>query len=327
MGSKIVQQRQRKANAVEAAALANRERVTRALTAKMERLGVVGEAPDPEVVVDVMPDGEVLPATRRLADPDKPRMPDLDNLQRFAGWMVSLSREQIRLVDRQTEAERHDDLAPRSERDESAARAYRTLVDVRRVVQGALGDDGVVRYLAIQGRLPQNPLGIANQVEDTIGRLTDPDVDLPEVEAGWMSLDWDRLVETLREAFEPLRNAIREIDRQQRNADLAVIQKEEALRSFQDDYSGWSDVLRGMYVAASQRELASRLTPTTRSGSGASDDPANDDVAEEGVPSTGSDPSAEDGAQDAPDSESTPVGPGVANDPEPAEEDGEVDVA
>ncbi len=326
MGSKIVQQRQRKANAVEAAALANRERLNRALAAKLESLGVTDDPVDPEVVVDATPDGEELPAMRRLADPDRPRIPDVDNLQRFAAWMVGLARDRMRLADRQTESERHDDLDPRNERDESAAQAYRTLVDVRRVVQGALGEAGVVRYLGIQGPLAQNTLGIANQVEDTIERLTDPELPLPEVEAEWMSVDWDRLVASLREVFEPLRGAIREIDRQQRDADLAVIEKEEALRSFQDDYVGWSDVLRGLYTVAAQRELASRLTPTvpTRSGGGLDDGPANDDVPQEDVPAAEPAPSGEDGAQPAPAPEPPPAVPDVVNEPEPAEEAGEV---
>lgn len=333
MSSKIVQQRQRRANAVEAAALANRERLNRALTAKMSRLGVDREEPlPPEVIVDRTPEGEILPALSRLAEPaeERPRVPDFDNLQRFAAWMVGLARDQIRLADRQTLSERHDDLAPRNQRDESSEEAYRTLVDLRRIVQGALGDDGVVQYLAIEGTLPQNRLGLANQLEDTIERLTDPEVDLPEIEREWVVLDWDRLVATLRERLAPLQVALRELDRQQRDAELAVLQKQEALRQFQDDYVGWSNVLRGLYIAASQRELASRLTPTepTRPGGG-DGEPANDDLPEEDVPAVDPDLSDDDGsgAEEPPGSAPAPVVPFVANDPAPTPEPTEEPIA
>lgn len=321
MTSRTVQLNQRQANAVEAAALANRRRVTRSLTAKLERLGVMGDEPvDPDILVDVTPDGEVLPAVRLLADPDRPRVPDIDNLQRFAAWMLGLARDKIRLADRETQAERHDDLAPRSQRDESSQRAYRALVDLRRIVHGALGEEGVVRYLAIEGTLPQSRLGLANQLEDTIERLTDPEVDLPEVEVDWMALDWDRLIASLREHLIPLQEALRELDRQQRDAELAVIQKEEALQEFRDDFVGWSNVLRGLYVVAAQRELAARLSPTvpSRPGGGETDVPANDDLPQE----PGFDPDLSDDGAEEPVDETPAPQPGVpivANDPEPAE--------
>lgn len=296
MPSKQVIDLHRVAASVTAGALHNRERITAALTAQLEEDGVFealsgNRPPEPpaEVLRALSPQaGSAVIASRTAQLEAAPaEVPNLDELQRFAAWAIQFYAEKMMQVDDLHLQERQQDWVVRARRDEAAEEAYREYVRVRQMMTTALAPETVSSILGLEGDTPRAAFVLRDKLRFAIQRMESPGTFFPEVRIAGLAQDWPELIRRLRDALAPLDQALQALELEAKAADTAFLDKEQAIRRYRAAYSGWANILRGLYNIAEEPELARRLSPTVARRSGGTEPPEPDGPppdGEEGLP-------------------------------------------
>lgn len=319
MPSKQVIDLHRIAASVTAGALHNRERITEAVTARLQEDGVVEalstqlppEPPAETLAALTETAGEAVAqshAAQLEAAPEA--VPDVDGLQRFAAWAIPYYAEKMMRLDDLHQKERQQDWVVRAKRDEAADAAYREYVTVRQMMAAALAPETVSSILGLEGETPRNPFELRDKLRFAIERMSSPETFFPNVRIAGLVQDWSELVERLSSALEPLDAALRELEMEAKAADTALLDKQEAIQRYRSAFGACATILRGLYVLAGEPELARRLSPTVIRRTSSDDEP----------PTEGENPPAEDGL---PDVEPPLEDDGPEEEPDVETEDGE----
>lgn len=226
-------------------------------------------APLTERLAAVGPQGDA-PQAELEAGQEPVSVPDFDHLQRFCVQAIAHARQQLLGEQAFYRRELHDDGENRRLRDEALAAAYERAVAARKVMEGALGVDKALEVLGFDGPTPSEPALLIQRMEEAVGRLSDPALvaQLDGLKVAGMSQDWGALADSLDEARARLEERLEIAASESSERAAAIVAREAARTRFNDFVVGFSRILDGIYVVAGQRELAGRLRPTLRPGSG-----------------------------------------------------------
>lgn len=213
------------------------------------------------------------------------RMPDFENLQRFVAAGMAHYTARMLSVDDLHQQERQQDWLVRERRDQAAEEAYRVLVEVRNLIGVALHPAAASSILGIEGQTPRVPFVLRDVLRAAIERMENPETHFPDVKIAGLEQNWSILIHRLREVFEPLHEALLEIENERLDADGCLLDKQATLDRYRDAYSGLKDVLTGLYVFGGQRELARRLRSAVSERSRSA--PANEPGPPEDLPLPG----------------------------------------
>lgn len=258
MPSRDVIRSQKAAEAVVVAAQTNLSTVTEDLQRRLSTLGIDPGIPTPTTDEGVGIASAVEAPVQRL---------DVEALQRFAAEAISRARDRLVAADDRLDVERHGDVEPRLRRDQATAALYDELVRTRRSLTEAVGPEEAVRIFGVEGRTPQDPVVLLRVIRRMIPQLEDPTTHFPDLKVDGMAQDWATLAAGLRREMEPLEEALKQVNRERRRAELALVARDQALQEFRDIYVGFTRILDGVYVASGNRDLARRLRPTVPRGS------------------------------------------------------------
>lgn len=271
MPNRNVIRSQKAADAVVIAAETNLSLVTEDLQRRLSTLGIDPGIPSSTPSEDV-PTSEPVIAQAQ----GEPRL-DVAELQRFAARAIERARDRLVAADDRLDQERFGDEEPRMRRDEAADVLYEALVRTRRSLSEAMGSEAAVRIFGLDGPTPRDPVVLLRIVQRMLPQLENPATHFPQLKVDGMAQDWAELAAGLRREVQPVVEALREVNRERRRAELALVARDEALQEFRDVYIGFTRILDGMYVAAGHRDLARRLRPTIPRGSGLDDVDADGD--------------------------------------------------
>jgi hypothetical protein len=205
----------------------------------------------------------------KFASPDDPAadelpIPDWETLQLFIAKRLEI--ECARLAEAAEKHARQVQAEPRKrqERDAATRAAYEGLVRVRSVLTQALGKTQAYALLGVQGRTPERPRTLLCRLRAASAGLRQAERRPDALDLPGMTLDWDELADALDRDADRLDAVLSREGWDKRRADLALLHKDEVQASVNDTYVGFAKILEGMYIAAGERELASRLRPTRR---------------------------------------------------------------
>lgn len=187
--------------------------------------------------------------------------PDLASLVAQLGVRLKLVEDGLREAEAVYLAELTDNDAARAARDDADSRLRTVLVNAKSVVGASYGD----RYAARVGlgtpleRRPDLVLAQARNAERLIA-----EVEPPESQLGGASIDRAALARSIGEAANPLEQALRDIDREQREDQQVMIRRDEAAELWDRVYSATANMLVSLAQAAGEDALAERIRPTAR---------------------------------------------------------------
>jgi len=174
-------------------------------------------------------------------------------------------------------AEQADDPPIRNARDQAAARLIETLQQLREVVGQTLGPDGVARY-GLTGQTPRVPQALAEHAGNVVSLLRKH----PAAGEGRFvkELRTEKAADQLAPMVDALSEQLGRVDREVRELQAALVDRDRAVAQWMGDYPGIASILEGMYRLAGNTELADRIRPTARRTSGQATD--LDDASEPG---------------------------------------------
>jgi len=187
-------------------------------------------------------------------------------------------------------AEQADDGPVRAARDGKVAEVTALIVRLRSAVEDNLGREALRTY-GLQGHTPRNPrtlLGYLRNVANLL-RQTPATVTMPF----GATFSTDAAATSLEAQHAALLALIQDDDREARELEEAMAQRDRALATWSDRYQGVAATLEGLYRLAGWRELADRIRPTQRAVRGEDSGPEMEPPApEESAPEASGEPAA-----------------------------------
>lgn len=245
MPSKEVTDRQKSARAVSAAAETHAAQAAAKITAALEPHLATGE-----------------------------RMPDVALLLRLFGRGLADHGERLARADLAHEKELSDDAGPRRRRDESAAALYQVSYEARDALRSHYGDEGLAA-LSMSAPAPADPTALVHWVSSAVERLRDPKTKLPAARRKAVRVDRKGLGDELAEGLPALTAALKDVDRERREAEGTLAAKATAMEGYDAAFRRGAGALTAMFRAAGMDDLAAKVRPSGRQpGRTAESDPA-----------------------------------------------------
>lgn len=168
-------------------------------------------------------------------------------------------------------AELLDDEEPRQRRDGTLAALSETLLSQRDTVQGAFGAQ-VVRATGLDEALPSNPQQLLQRARAVAGQLRENGLPARALRPGTV-VKAAALADELEGLVAKLAEALGDVQRETREAQLTLERKNLAATGWQDAYQAVSSSFYGLYLLAGRRDLADRIEPTARRRAGLPEEP------------------------------------------------------
>lgn len=162
-------------------------------------------------------------------------------------------------------SERADKDPVRIRRDDLVASLLTLHQSARSRVETSLGSDELFTY-SLDGRLPRVAATLVEHTEVIIQLLRDKPQVLPDALSG--DLDTRQIADTLEDTLGQLRQTLANLTQEQREADSAMLRRNNALIVWRLIYRGVAAALTGLYLLAGREDLAQRIRPTSRRASG-----------------------------------------------------------
>ncbi|UJR80558.1 hypothetical protein [Sandaracinus amylolyticus] len=192
------------------------------------------------------------------------RMPDVALLVQLLGRELASRADTMQRADRAHEIELADDAGPRAARDRHAATLREVYTDLRNTVLSAYPDEALA-LLHLREPASMVPSVLAEQAHATREALLDASIRLPKPRRKGTKLDRDDYAQELSESALALSKALADIDREAKEADVALAAKTTAIDAFDDAFGLEVPVLASLYALAGQDVLASKLRVNPRS--------------------------------------------------------------
>jgi hypothetical protein len=168
--------------------------------------------------------------------------------------------------------EQADDPAVRTRRDKAMEPVLTALSRLRVRVGSVLGDEGMNTY-GLRKQVPRLAGDLADYATVVVtllrGRSRTVDDGLGGV------LDTLILANALEEALKPLREALDDIETEQRELEGAMFRRDELVGEWHEVYQGGATTVTGLYRMAGQLALSQRVKPTSRRSAGEEPPPAD----------------------------------------------------
>lgn len=181
-------------------------------------------------------------------------------IQRF-GRTLQASVDKLVAADEAHEAEKADDVAVRVELEESIEGVYREIVDFRTGLE-AVGQSDAVLHIGLTGTTPRDPtelMRIGRVIQGQLPGLTN----LVPVRRG-LVFDAMSYAEPMTLALTRLDDAREAVRREQREFEVTLLAKNEALAAYDACFMSVARALESLFRLAGLGWLADRVRPSSR---------------------------------------------------------------
>lgn len=196
-------------------------------------------------------------------------------LRKMFHWLGAMLGHHNKLL---TEAEmtylreQADKQPVRTRRDDLVASLLSLHQSARSRIETSLGADELFTY-SLDGRLPRVAAALVEHTEVIIQLLRENPRVLPDALSG--DLDTRQIASTLEDTLVELRQTLADLTQERREADSAMLRRNNVLAAWRLIYRGVAAALTGLYLLAGREDLAQRIRPTSRRVSG---EEAPDDI-------------------------------------------------
>jgi hypothetical protein len=159
-----------------------------------------------------------------------------------------------------------DDHAPRQARDEATAAVREKLLGLRDLVSGAFGEPAAAAY-HLREALPELPAQLLQRGRNVQDLLEKQPFTTPPRHRS-LKLKAADLAEELKDELDPLDAALKDVKREEREAQATQEHRNRATEEWQRVYLGVTHMAYGAYILAGRRDLAERIEPTSRRRAG-----------------------------------------------------------
>ncbi len=194
-----------------------------------------------------------------------PKSLSVEGLIDALGAALAHHAEAIGAADRALADELGDDQPYRDARDAARAEVRGALTDCQSSVSGAYGAS-VVHAYALDGALPVADNLLLQQAKVVHTALAKGAPKAPAKKG--RKLDFAVLAEDLQVHIAALEAALKNVKREEREAEQALAKRDAAVAAFEPVYTGVADIAAGLLELAGQGDLASRVKPTVRRRAG-----------------------------------------------------------
>lgn len=137
-------------------------------------------------------------------------------------------------------------------------------IPARKTLVGLFGEDRDFELAAISGRTPQSPRILAEQVDQTIKLLRDPEGELPQMKIGGVMVDLDEMADDLVSDLGTLQAARVEYDRRRKEADATRVVTNEAIATYDKVFPWATRTLESLFRLVGELTLADRIRTSVR---------------------------------------------------------------
>jgi hypothetical protein len=181
------------------------------------------------------------------------------------GQALTARTEAMGTADRALADELGDDQPYRDARDAARAAVRAALIDCTSSVSGAYGAN-VVHAYALDGALPAADSVLLQQAKVVHSALAKGSPKVAPKKG--CSIEFAALAEDLQVHIAAFEASLKDVKREEREAEQALTRRDRDVASFEPVYTGIADIAAGLLEVVGQSELASRVKPTVRRRAG-----------------------------------------------------------
>jgi hypothetical protein len=224
------------------------------------------------------------------------KLPDLGHAATLIARMLEERAGAMEKADAAHNKELSDDAEPRDRRDETKAAVYAALVEVKQGTVALFGEKWVPR-LKLPSEIPQDPAALSRVAAEVIEALAEVELPAPLLE-GVKHFDVKPWIKKIAGPSKELAGAIKDVAREEREAQATLIKKNRAMSDHADGFSKGVAFAQALLRLVGENEHADRLRPNPRQpgtlepSSGGDAAQGSDAAAGAGAASKGEDPKA-----------------------------------
>jgi hypothetical protein len=236
--------------------IANREAIARTVTSSADLHG-------PEIVK---------PLELLLFPDGTPKRLTLEVWIEALGSTLQRATDEIHRTDIALAGEVADDAPIRTARDEKVSGVRESLIDYAGLIAGTYGDTYIKTY-GLAGITPRFGDELLNTAENVVSLLRANPFSKLEPKRGRRPLDATEMAKALEVDANGLRDAMRAVKTEDREYELALGARDEAVNKWNTVYRGVAETLSAWFMLAGRTDLADRVRPTARRRSGQPEEP------------------------------------------------------
>ena len=187
-------------------------------------------------------------------------MPDLRLVATLLARSLGSLGDGMSKADDDHERKLADDAEPRDARDKAMLALYSKVVEVGEIIQGMYGH-AAVRKCKLDGTTPRDGELLLQHVKTASGLLRTVKFGEPRVKGA--KIDGGDFADVL-DALAKEAKALGDVAREVREAETTQVKKGAAIAAFDAGFSSTAGLLSALLTVAGEKELASRVRPSTR---------------------------------------------------------------
>ncbi len=153
---------------------------------------------------------------------------------------------------------------------------------VRHGLESFFGSGQGFPMLAVDGETPRDPMGLVNQVRETVDFLGQPKVAQPTLDVDGVQFDLSAIATQLGGGADELEAVVDELERARKEAEVTRNAKNDAIDRYDSVFLWVGRTLESYFHLAGMHDLAERVRPSTRRpGRRAADETSEPDSGEE----------------------------------------------
>lgn len=182
---------------------------------------------------------------------------------------IEKAAQELSAADAAHSTELSDDDEPRQERDSLTVAVRDKLLGLRDLLTGAYGSQVAAAYYLSES-LPDNPAQVLQRGRNVEKLLREKPIEAPPRHAS-LKIKAADLADELGTQLNELEKAIKDVRREEREAQATLERKNRAGENWERVYLGVTHLAYGAYILAGRRDLAERIEPTVRRRAGLED--------------------------------------------------------
>jgi len=182
------------------------------------------------------------------------------------GRVLDQARNDLTTADLANAAELADDVAPRAARDQAIVEVRARLISIRGTLSSVFGS-GILPLYGLGGETPDDPELLAHRAANVAKLLADRPIMEQPKQAG-VTVNALALAHSLQEPMKSLTVALGDVGREEREAQLTLKARNEAVAVWNARYQGVADVVTGIFELVGRGDLAELVRPTSRRRAG-----------------------------------------------------------
>ncbi|MEO7328508.1 MAG: hypothetical protein ABI193_08020 [Minicystis sp.] len=163
-----------------------------------------------------------------------------------------------------------DDEAPRLAREAAIVDVREQLISLRGTLSSVYGGE-ILKAYGLTGETPTDPELLLHRAEGVAAQLDERPLVEKAKQAG-VTVDPRALSHALRAGTKKLKTALGDVRREEREAQLTLTRRNEAMATWNTHYQGVADTTTGIFELVGRGDLAERVRPTMRRRAGLTED-------------------------------------------------------